>query len=59
MNNSGVQGGRSMEEAASDPRKIVYIGMLPMSITEDELRDEVERYGKIDSLVMANDPNTK
>ncbi len=36
----------------------IYVGNLPFSATEDEVRSLFERYGKVESVKMINDRET-
>ncbi len=36
----------------------IYVGNLPFSATEDEVRNLFERYGKVDSVKLINDRET-
>jgi RNA recognition motif-containing protein len=36
----------------------IYVGNLPFTATEDEVRSLFERYGKVDSVKLINDRET-
>ena len=40
------------------PRKKIYVGNLPYTATEDEIRELFEQYGGVESVILINDRET-
>ena len=49
LREGGAAGGRAARKPAGPSTK-VYVGNLPMAVTEEELRTEFEKYGAVKSV---------